>query len=84
MNAFLVKTSVGGMCNNCIDDDAIGSFESLLNKDELEVNFCSKIRSAQGSKYLSSAKSCAIQFDADADSNKEAAAADTASTKAWK
>ena len=69
------------MCNNCIDDDAIGSFESLLNKDELEVNFCNKIRSAQGSKYLSSAKSCAIQFDA---KNKEAAAADTASTKAWK
>ena len=48
-----------------VTDDCAG----LCKKDaaaELEVNFCNKIRSAnQGSKYLSSAKSCAIRFDAD-------------------
>ena len=80
-NIFSVKTPVGVMCKWCPDDDAMGGFESILmtalSKDcaglckkdasaELEVNFCNKIRSAQGSKYLSSAKSCAIQFDADA------------------
>ena len=57
------------MCNNCRDDDSIGSFGSLLSKDataELEVNFCNKIQSA-GSKYLNSAKSCSIKFDADAE-----------------
>ena len=69
LNAFSVKTTVGGMCNNCRDDDSTGSFESLLSKDataELEVDFCNKIQSA-GSKYLNSAKSCSIKFDADAE-----------------
>lgn len=84
LNAFSVKTPVGIMCKNCIDDDSMGgSFESLLtaafteecaglcNKDaaaELEVNFCNKIKSAQGSKYLKSTKSCSIKFD-NTDSN---------------
>jgi hypothetical protein len=79
LNAFSVKTPVGIMCKNCRDDDSMGgSFESLLtaafteecaglcNKDaaaELEVNFCNKIKSAQGSKYLKSTKSCSIKFD---------------------
>jgi hypothetical protein len=88
LNAFSVKTPVGGMCNNCKDDDWMGSSESLLmsaftedcaglcNKDataELEVNFCNKIKSAQGSKYLNSAKSCSIKFDADAKNTQQVA-----------
>ena len=78
-NVFEVKTPVGWMCRHCPDDDAMGTDSLLMTaitedcaglckKDaaaELEVNFCNKIRSAQGSKYLSSAKSCAIRFDAD-------------------
>jgi len=82
MNVFSVKTPVGIMCKFCPDDDAMGGIESLLmtavtkdcaglcKKDAdaaLEVNFCNKIRSAQGSKYLNSAKSCSIKFDTDAD-----------------
>merc|ERR1712238_7060 len=74
----------GILCNHCPDDDAMGGIESLLmtavtedcaglcKKDaaaELEVNFCNKIRSAQGSKYLNSAKSCAIKFDTQADND---------------
>merc|ERR1711988_186505 len=68
------------MCKFCPDDDAMGGIESILmtalsndcaglcEKDaaaDLEVNFCNKIRSAQGSKYLSSAKSCSIKYDND-------------------
>jgi len=81
MNVFSVKTPVGIMCKFCPDDDAMGGIESLLmtavtkdcaglcKKDAdatLEVNFCNKIRSAQGSKYLNSAKSCSIKFNTDA------------------
>ena len=80
-NAFSVKTTVGGMCNNCRDDDSMGSFESLLSKDataELEVNFCNKIQSA-GSKYLNSAKSCSIKFDADAKDTQQVALKSNAS-----
>eukprot|EP00536_Pseudo-nitzschia_multiseries_P007911 jgi/Psemu1/19047/gm1.19047_g len=77
-SVFEVKTPVGFLCRHCPDDDAMG-IESLLmtavtedcaglcKKEaaaELEVNFCNKIRSATGSEYLSSAKSCAIRFDA--------------------
>jgi hypothetical protein len=46
----------------------------LCEKDAaaaLEVNFCNKIRSAQGSKYLNSAKSCSIKFDTDAADKKQ-------------
>ena len=91
-NIFSVKTPVGVLCKWCPDDDAMGGFEesilmTALSQDcaglckkeasvELEVNFCNKIRS-QESKYLSSAKSCAIQFDAE--THKEADA--TASSK---
>jgi len=79
-SVFEVKTPVGFLCRHCPDDDAMGGADSLLmtaviedcaglcKKDavaELEVNFCSKIRSARGSKYLGSAKSCAIHFDSD-------------------
>ena len=81
MNVFSVKTTVGGMCNNCRDDDSIGSFESLLTSDataELEVNFCNKIESA-GSKYLNSAKSCSIKFDADAKNTQQVALKSNAS-----
>jgi len=84
-NVFSVKTSVGILCKYCPDDDAMGSVESLLmtaltndcaglcKKDaaaELEVNFCNKIRSAEGSKYLNSAKSCSIKFDTENKNNK--------------
>jgi hypothetical protein len=94
LNAFSVKTPVGIMCRHCKDDDAMGSFESLLmsaftedcaglcNKDaaaELEVNFCNKIKSAQGSKYLNSAKSCSIKFDADAKNTQQVASNASAS-----
>jgi hypothetical protein len=79
-SVFEVKTPVGFLCRHCPDDDAMGADSLLMTavtndcaglckKDaaaELEVNFCNKIRFAnQGSKYLSSAKSCAIRFDAD-------------------
>merc|ERR1712039_707486 len=49
-----------------ISNDCAGLCEKDAAAD-LEVNFCNKIRSAQGSKYLSSAKSCTIKFDNDAD-----------------
>ena len=67
------------MCNHCPDDDAMGGANSILMaaisddcaglcmkeaSAELEVNFCNRIQSAKGSKYLSSAKACAIRFDA--------------------
>jgi hypothetical protein len=81
LNVFSVKTTVGGMCNNCRDDDSIGSFESLLTSDataELEVNFCNKIESA-GSKYLNSAKSCSIKFDADTKNTQQVALKSNAS-----
>ena len=78
---FEVRTPVGFLCRHCPDDDAMGAAgDSLLlaaltadcaglcKKDaaaELEVSFCNKIRSANGSSpYLSSAKSCTIRFDA--------------------
>jgi len=83
-NVFSIKTPVDILCNHCPDDDAMGGDESLLmtavtedcaglcKKDaaaELEVNFCNKIRGAQGSKYLNSAKSCAIKFDTQVDNS---------------
>ena len=83
-NVFSIKTPVNILCNHCPDDDAMGGDESLLmtavtedcaglcKKDadaELEVIFCNKIRGAEGSKYLNSAKSCAIKFDTKADNN---------------
>jgi len=78
-SVFEVKTPVGFLCRHCPDDDAMGTDSLLMTavtkdcaglckKDaaaELEINFCNKIRSAQGSKYLGSAKSCAIRFDVD-------------------
>jgi len=80
-SVFEVKTPVGFLCRHCPDDDAMGDAAGsllmtaviedcagLCKKDavaELEVNFCNKIRSANGSKYLGSAKSCAIRFDSD-------------------
>ena len=78
-SVFEVKTPVGFLCHLCPDDDAMGADSLLMTaitkdcaglceKDavaELEVSFCNKIRSASGSsKYLASAKSCAIRFDA--------------------
>jgi hypothetical protein len=92
-NVFEVQTPVGFLCRHCPDDDAMGT-ESLLmtaitddcaglcKKEaaaELEVNFCNKIKSAQGSEYLSSTKACAIRFDANEEKdakNKHAGAAD--------
>ena len=77
---FEVKTSVGFLCRHCPGEDAMGTDSLLMaavtkdcaglcKKDanaELEVNFCNKIwSSAQGSKYFSFAKSCAICFDVD-------------------
>ena len=80
-NVFSVQTPVGFLCNHCPDDDAMGGAANsmlmaaitndcagLCKKDaspELEVNFCNRIQTAQGSAYLSSAKACAIRFDAD-------------------
>ena len=81
---FSIKTPINILCNHCPDDDAMGGAESILiaavtkdcaglcKKDadaELEVNFCNKIRGAQGSRYLNSAKSCAIKFHTQADNN---------------
>jgi hypothetical protein len=76
---FEVKTPVGILCRHCPDDDAMGADSLLMTAvtedcaglcekvaaAKLEINFCNKIRSAQGSAYLSSAESCAIRFDAD-------------------
>jgi len=83
-SVFEVKTPVGFLCRHCPDDDAMGADSLLMTavtkdcaglckKDaaaELEVNFCNKIRSAQGSEYLGSAKSCAIRFDVDDETKK--------------
>lgn len=68
-------------CRMCPDDDAMGSAQQslllsaiskdcagLCNKDataELEVNFCDRIKSSQGSKYLSTTTACSISFDTD-------------------
>ena len=97
-NFFEVKTPVGFLCRHCPDDDAMGTDSLLMTAitedcaglckknaaAELEVNFCNKIRSAQGSKYLSSAKSCAIRFDADnekkSDNKHVASASNTVAT----
>jgi hypothetical protein len=63
-------TPVGFLCRHCPDHDAMGTDSLLMTaitkdcaglykKDAataLKVNFCNKIRSAQGSKYLGSAK----------------------------
>merc|ERR1712039_421969 len=49
-----------------ISNDCAGLCEKDAAED-LELNFCNKIRSAQGSKYLNTAKSCSIKFDNDAD-----------------
>lgn len=67
------------LCRHCPDDDAMGAAQQsllltavsedcagLCNKDataELEVNFCDRIKSSQGSKYLSSTNACSISFD---------------------
>eukprot|EP00531_Pseudo-nitzschia_arenysensis_P015560 CAMPEP_0116133100 /NCGR_PEP_ID=MMETSP0329-20121206/9921_1 /TAXON_ID=697910 /ORGANISM="Pseudo-nitzschia arenysensis, Strain B593" /LENGTH=347 /DNA_ID=CAMNT_0003627699 /DNA_START=275 /DNA_END=1318 /DNA_ORIENTATION=- len=68
-------------CRMCPDDDAMGATQQsllltaisedcagLCNNEataELEVNFCDRIKSSQGSKYLSTTTACSISFDAD-------------------
>ena len=96
-NVFEVQTPVGFLCRHCPDDDAMGATDSLLmtavtddcaglcEKDavaELEVSFCNKIRSAQGSSdYLRSAKSCSIRFDSNlSQPSQVGAASDTVAT----
>ena len=66
-------------------DDAMGAQQSLLltaisedcaglcNKEataELEVKFCDRVKSSQGSKYLSSTTTCSISFDTKVDMDK--------------
>lgn len=75
----------GFLCRHCPDDDAMGAQQSLLltavsedcaglcNKEataELEVNFCDRIKSSQGSKYLASTTACSIAFDAEVNADK--------------
>ena len=76
----------GWWCRHCPDDDAMGAAQQsllltaisedcagLCNKDataELEVNFCDRIKSSQGSKYLSSTNACSISFDDQVDADK--------------
>lgn len=96
VGVFEVRTPVGFLCRHCPDDDAMGAAGNslllaaltddcagLCKKDaaaELEVSFCNKIHLAQGSPYLTSAKSCAIRFDANSieASNKAVPSASTA------
>jgi hypothetical protein len=62
-----------------VTDDCAGLCEKDAAK-ELEVNFCDKVKSATGSKYLNSATSCSIRFNTDPD-KKQTEHAGSASTE---
>lgn len=63
---FTVKAPITEGSNSLLTTALTEECGGLCKKDassKLDVNFCGKIRASNDSKFLSSAKSCAIRFD---------------------